>query len=199
MKKRTTTVVLLAATSIFLAVRCGQPKPNETTATASAMPANGGFDSQVKWGEHLVQVSGCGDCHTPKKMGAHGPEDDSSLLLSGHPASIPPPPFDQKEAMAKGMAATQTLSAWVGPWGTSFSGNLTPDSTGIGMWKVEQFMKAIREGKFKGLDGGRPLMPPMPWPSYRNFSDDELKAVFAFLQSIKPVKNVVPAWIPPVK
>src|SRR5436190_1215221 len=73
----------------------------------------------------------------------------------------------------------------------------TSDETGIGRWKFEQFKKAIREGKSKGLDGNRPLMPPMPWTQYRNLSDDDLRDIFAFLKSTKPIKNLVPQPIPP--
>jgi len=42
------------------------------------------------------------------------------------------------------------------------------------------------------LDDTRPILPPMPWPSYRNLSDDDLKAVFAYLQALPPQRNVVP-------
>ena len=68
-----------------------------------------------------------------------------------------------------------------------------------GNWKEEQFILAIREGKFKGLAGGRSLLPPMPWDMYRHFTDDELKAIFAYLKSTAPINNVVPAPLPPVK
>jgi hypothetical protein len=79
---------------------------------------------------------------------------------------MPAPQFTGiKEAVAKGYAITQTLTSWVGPWGTSYAANLTPDKTGIGNWSEEQFMKAIREGKYKGMDGTRPIMPPMPGKS----------------------------------
>jgi hypothetical protein len=40
-------------------------------------------------------------------------------------------------------------------------------------------------------------MPPMPINSFRNLTDDELKALFAFLKSVKPVHNVVPEYQPP--
>ena len=70
---------------------------------------------------------------------------------------------------------------------------VTSDATGIGNWKEEQFIKAIREGKYKGLDNTRPLLPPMPWFVYKNLTDDDLKSIFAFLKSTNPVKNVVPA------
>lgn len=81
--------------------------------------------------------------------------------------------------------------------GVSFSANLTSDSTGIGGWTEEQFAKALRQGKSKGLDGNRQLLPPMPWPNYITLTDADMKAIFAYLKSTKPVKNVVPAPIPP--
>ncbi|MBK8953319.1 MAG: diheme cytochrome c-553 [Chitinophagaceae bacterium] len=171
--------------------RCTQ---QESTTEAKSY---GGYETQVKWGEHLVTVGACGDCHTPKKMTPMGPADDSSLLLSGHPAQMPVPDVDRKMAESKGLAVTQTLTAWVGPWGVSYSANLTPDSTGIGMWSEEQFMVALRTGVAKGIKGNRLLLPPMPWNSFKNFSDDELKAIFSYLKSTKPVNNAVPQPLPP--
>jgi hypothetical protein len=47
------------------------------------------------------------------------------------------------------------------------------------------------------LDEGRPLLPPMPWFNYTNIKDEDLKAIFAYLKSTKPVRNVVPGAIPP--
>ncbi|MNE65179.1 Fructose dehydrogenase cytochrome subunit precursor [compost metagenome] len=81
----------------------------------------------------------------------------------------------------------------VGPWGSSYSANITSDATGIGQWSEEQFIKCIRTGKSKGLDNGRPLLPPMPWQSYAQLNDTDLKSIFAYLQTVKPVDNVVPA------
>jgi len=49
-----------------------------------------------------------------------------------------------------------------------------------------------------GLDGARPLMPPMPVKGYSQMTDDELKAIFAYLKSTTPVHNVVPQYEPPV-
>ena len=152
----------------------------------------GGYESMEKWGEHLVTICGCHDCHTPKKMGPNGPEMDMSIMLSGHPSQMPAPPVEQTEVSEKGLVVTQTLTAWTGPWGTTYSYNLTPDSTGIGAWKEEQFLKAIKEGKWMGLENTRPIMPPMPWEVYKEMSDDELKAIFAYLKTIPAIKNVVP-------
>ena len=61
----------------------------------------------------------------------------------------------------------------------------------------EQFQTAIRQGKYKGLKDSRPLMPPMPWQMYQNFTDEDVKAVYSYLKSIKPVDNLVPAYTPP--
>jgi mono/diheme cytochrome c family protein len=168
------------------------------SASVMAKANFNGYETEEKYGEHLVMIGGCGDCHTPKKMTDHGPVLDSSLNLSGHPANMPAPPVDRKDLESKGVAATQTLTCWVGPWGVSYAANLTSDPTGLGGWTFETFKTAIRHGKFKGIESGRPLMPPMPWESIRTMSDDELKAVFAYLKSTTPIKNVVPEYQPPV-
>jgi hypothetical protein len=168
-------------------------------ADASATKSNyGGYESAEQWGEHIVTVSACNDCHSPKKMTSMGPVIDSSLLLSGHPSQMPDITVDRKEMESKGLGVTQDLTSWVGPWGISYTANLTSDSSGVGTWTEGQFIYAIRNGKYKGMENGRPLLPPMPWEMYRNFSDDELKAIFAYLKSTKPIHNVVPAPKPPV-
>jgi mono/diheme cytochrome c family protein len=146
-------------------------------------------------GEYLVNTSACHDCHTPKVMTPQGPALDTTRLLSGHPASeaIASIPMQQDWILF-----SQGLTAAVGPWGISFSANLTPDdATGTGRWTYEQFETAIREGKSKGLERARDLLPPMPWQMYQQMTDQDLKAIFAYLQSIKPVANAVPAPIAP--
>jgi mono/diheme cytochrome c family protein len=152
----------------------------------------------VKRGEYLVNYGGCNDCHTPKTYTDKGPQLDTNRLLSGHPA-------DEKPAEApalgmgpgKWMAATNShLTAWVGPWGTSFAANLTPDTeTGTGSWTPDMFIKIMRTGKHLGE--GRMILPPMPWQDIGMLTDDDLKAVFAYLHSIKPVHNAVPDPVPP--
>lgn len=201
MKKQTIVLLLTLIPLSVLFFRCKENSNDDVTTNNKRNATNemnyGGFESQVKWGEHLVTIGSCGDCHTPKKMTAQGPVEDSSLLLSGHPAQLPPLNVNRKEAETKGVVMTQTLTSWVGPWGISYTANLTPDSTGIGTWKEEQFIYALRNGKYKGLPTSRPLLPPMPWPSVGKMTDDELKAVFAYLKSIKPIKNRVPDAAPP--
>ena len=193
--KKWTVLIALFSFAFFMFLACSNAKTEtntETPITAAVKESFGGFESQVKWGENLVTNAGCNDCHTPKKMGPHGPEDDKSLFLSGHPAQMPPPDFDAKVAAKKGLIVTQTFTSWTGPWGTTYAVNLTSDTTGIGGWKEEQFLKALHERKWMGLDNTRPLMPPMSLMPAVKMSDDELKAIFAFLKTTAPVKNVPP-------
>jgi hypothetical protein len=150
-------------------------------------------DSLVKRGDYLVTAMGCDDCHSPKTANH---EVDMNLRLSGHPASMPMPAGDTSLFSKGWVLFSMSTTATFGPWGNSYAANLTSDSTGIGMWTEEQFFRAIRKGLYKGLEGSRPLMPPMPWMQYKHLNDHDLKAVFAFLKSTKPVKNVVPAWKP---
>jgi hypothetical protein len=184
---------------IITQFQCARKSPSQHEDTSSAKARYNGFESQVKWGEHLVTIGGCDDCHTPKKMTEKGPIPDMTLRLSGHPANMPEIAIDRKEIQSKGLAVTQDLTEWVGPWGVSYAANLTPDPTGTGNWTEEQFTIALREGKSKGIRGSRSLLPPMPWEGIGQMTDDEIKAVFAFLKSIKPVNNLVPAPIPPGK
>jgi hypothetical protein len=156
-----------------------------TVETATLAPA------VVKRGEYLVSTSGCHDCHTPWKMGPNGPEPDMSRMLSGHPEDleVPPPPAPKDNVWIWSGAATNT--AFAGPWGISYTMNLTPDrNTGIGIWTEDLFIRTIRSGRHWGH--GRPILPPMPWTVYRNMTDEDLKAIFAYLRTIPPIVNHVP-------
>jgi hypothetical protein len=186
--------LFMAFTAILLLfTACQQEKPQPAPL---ASEPNSQADL-IKKGAYLVTICGCNDCHSPKRMGAQGPEIIPELMLSGYPAKQPVPPFDTKMAkMGFGMF-TPDLTAAYGPWGTSFAANLTPDASGIGNWTEAQFKKALKEGKYKGLDGGRMLLPPMPWFNYVNMKDEDVSAMFAYLKSIPAVDNVVPAPVPP--
>jgi mono/diheme cytochrome c family protein len=146
----------------------------------------------IKKGAYLVSVGGCNDCHSPKVFGPHGPEPDPKRLLSGHPQDNPVLKVDSN-AVKNWVLFSMDNTAAVGPWGVSYAANLTSDPSGIGNWSEDQFFKALREGKYKGLDNTRPLLPPMPWPNYAQMSDEDLKAIFAYLKSTKPIYNVVPS------
>ncbi len=187
--KKILVLLCIAVITTVLLVFCSGPAAEEHIAAASTETISP--DSMAKRGAYLVSIMGCNDCHTPKKMGPHGPEFDMDRMLSGHPAEMPVAKFDTGTAK-NWILFNQILTNYVGPWGISYSANLTPDSTGTGSWTEAQFLKAIKEGKYKGLDNTRPLLPPMPWQEYSKASDDDLKAIFAFLRTIKPIKNVVP-------
>jgi hypothetical protein len=152
----------------------------------------------LRRGEYLATFGGCSDCHTPKIMTPNGPAPDPSRLLSGHPANVALAPVpagvltpNQWVAMTNG-----DLTAWAGPWGISFAANLTPDAaTGIGGWTADQFIKTMRTGKHLGV--GRPILPPMPWFDVAVLTDPDMRALFAYLKSVKPISNPVPQPIPP--
>lgn len=185
MKTTTKSCPLALAAAVMLLAGIDQEAVAGDTATASSA------ESRVERGRYLVTTSGCHDCHTPMKMGPNGPEPDMSRMLSGHPEAleIPDPP-----ALPPGpwlVTASETMTAWAGPWGVSFTANLTPDrETGIGKWTERNFIETIRTGRRMGR--GRLILPPMPIPVYKQMTDEDLAAIFAYLQSIEPVKNRVP-------
>ena len=152
---------------------------------------------EVARGKYLVTTSGCHDCHTPLKMTPQGPAPDMDRMLSGHPEQLEMPAAPQLPAGPWIVAVAGTNTAWSGPWGVSFTANLTPDKdTGLGKWTVRTFTDTIRTGRHLGR--GREILPPMPIPAYKNFNDQDLAAIFAYLQSIPAVRNKVPAPRAPV-
>lgn len=173
---------ILATFLLLFAVGCMQEQQKKEI-THSEM---------IERGKFLVSVGGCGDCHTPKIFGPQGPVQDTTRLLSGYPAQIPLPEVDLSMIQpGKWVLFTQDITGAVGPWGASFAANLTSDiETGIGSWQPEMFINAMRTGKHLGA--GRPILPPMPWEGVGKLSDEDLKAVFAYLKSLKPIKNKVP-------
>ena len=188
--KRFLILILGFVTIITIVISC---TPQETKTAAAVSFSN---DSLIKKGAYLVSIMGCNDCHTPKKMTDRGPVLDMDRLLSGHPATMPIMPFDTATSHNWALF-NMTGTAVVGPWGASFSANLTSDETGIGTWTEAQFKKAITEGKSKGCEGTRTLLPPKPWENYKDIKDDDVKALFAYLKSTKPVQNIVPNPILP--
>jgi len=135
-------------------------------------PANA---EQVRRGEYLVELLGCGSCHT-----------DGALI--GEP--------DMKRALA----GSRVGIAWNNPLGNEFPGvvfapNITPDpDTGIGNWTDSQIAAAIRAGT--GRHGDRAIRV-MPWPGYVRMSDEDVAAMVAYLRSIAPVDHRVPDEVRP--
>ena len=176
----------------LLAGACNGPQARESAETGSMTP-----EELASRGEYLVTSGGCADCHSPKVMTEQGPAPDMDRYLMGHPANDTLPPVPEGMAGTPWILFSPGLTAAVGPWGTSYAANLTPHPSGLGTWTLDQFRRAMREGKYKGLENSRPLMPPMPWQNFRNFTDQDLEAIFLYLKTLKPVDNVVPAWQPP--
>lgn len=191
----TTCVIVLIA---VLLLSCNNEAPTKQTTTE---PEKKGLSDAelLERGGYLVNTIGCNHCHTPKIMTPKGPVVDSAKLLSGHPDGAPLPAI-AKNGLQPGnwILFAPDLTATAGPWGISYAANLTPDSTtGIGMWTEAAFVKTLRTGKHLGQEGGRPIMPPMPWESIGALTDEDLKALFTFLKALPPVKNQVHAYTPP--
>jgi mono/diheme cytochrome c family protein len=124
------------------------------------------------YGKYLVTAAHCSACHTP---------------VDEHFNPIPGMDF----------AGGQLLT---GPWGPDpnkiiavASQNLTPDPSGISYYDEKMFIEVIRTGSVKA----RPLVNIMPWGFFRNLSDDDLKAIFAYLGTLKPVQHRVDNTEPP--
>ncbi|MEO7263736.1 MAG: diheme cytochrome c-553 [Ferruginibacter sp.] len=189
MKKKILFGFGIALSFTTLIISCNS---NETKKDASVNTTTMSNADLIKRGGYLVSIAGCDDCHTPKKFGPMGPEPDMDRRLSGYRSNVPFGPVDTNVIKQGWVLANGELTGWAGPWGASFAANLTSDATGIGGWTEEQFKKAITEGKWKGMDGTRSLLPPMPWQNFKNFTDEDVKAIFTFLKSIKPVENIEP-------
>jgi mono/diheme cytochrome c family protein len=167
---------IAAATTLFMA------------APGAAQQPAAGNNALVERGRYLVGITGCHDCHSPKVKGM---TPDLNRSLSGRPSTTPLPTPSKDE-----VHASADLTAWQGPWGFSVASNLTPDpTTGIGTrYNEASFLATMRTGK---KPNGTPIMPPMPSEVYQNMTDDDLKAIFAYLRTIKPIRNAVFSGLTP--
>jgi mono/diheme cytochrome c family protein len=177
---------------------CNQQRASEVgegddlEAPTGESVANASAEEQIHHGRYLVRSGGCNDCHTPwifdEALGI--PRPDMSRMLSGHPKGGPDP---EGTVGAHDMGLIgPTFTSFALPFGIIYSLNLTPDmDTGIGSWTEEMFLDVFRKGRHLG-GNGRGVLPPMPWLWIRNLSDDDLRAVYAYLRSIPPISNAVP-------
>ena len=191
--------ILLTAALSTASLRAQAEPEAEARKNSGAGPGTkAGKAAQIARGEYLVEIMGCHDCHTPAKMGPNGPEQDRSRALSGHPEELvmPPAPALPPGPWVASIAATFT--AFASPGGTVFTRNLTPDKeTGLGTWTEEMFIATMRTARHQGK--GRPILPPMPVKMIGRANDEDLKSIFAYLQSLAPVKNRVPTPIEPAE
>lgn len=190
MRKSIWISLLMVTSAVFLFGSCksgnDDKKPTEPTT-----------EQLVQRGDYLVTIMGCHDCHSPKEITPTGTPLIPDLLLSGYQSAKPTPPPDPACVKDGYVLIAMDLTTTAGPWGISYSANLTSDQTGIGNWELENFKRALKEGKYKGMENGRILLPPMPWTNFVNIHDEDIEAMFAYLKSTRPVNNVVPAPVPP--
>lgn len=159
------------------------------SSSRSAGPTSSPPTASVLRGRQLVLEHGCGDCHGPG-----GPNPAGAGWMAGYVSSSPPGSQEFK----------------IGPF-TTRARNLTPDNeTGLGRFSERQIFNSLRYGLRPGEtpdvvitsstpgQGNFPeqpkyLAPPMPWPSWRHMSDQQLMDIAAYLKrGLKPVRNKVP-------
>jgi mono/diheme cytochrome c family protein len=125
---------------------------------------------RIARGEYIyVSIADCAGCHSQRDFSrVLGPE-----VLSGR---------------GRGNVLSDVMK---GLPGRVVAPNLTPDpETGLGTWTDGEKMRAIREGVDKN---GRALFPMMPYTAYRRFSDEDVQALVAFLNSLPPIRNPLPS------
>ena len=194
MRGMPSTVLFGATVLTYVVVVSAKAHSVAPEATAAARPA--ATDARIDRGAYLVRAMGCNDCHTPWQVGPRGPEPDMSRALTGHPADVVMPPAPVLPPGQWTWVGAATNTAFAGPWGVSFAANLTPDpDTGLGKWTESMFIQTLRTGRHEGK--GRPLLPPMPYPMIASLKDEDLRALFAYLQSLPPVRNRVPQPVDP--
>jgi hypothetical protein len=188
---KTILAFFLFLVALALVIRCTSRTASGTQSEEPALSADAVVS--VERGRNLVIGGACHDCHSPKIMTPEGPRVDSSRMLSGHPADGPIPDINPK-ALQPGnwILFSPDLTAFIGPWGLSYSVNLTSDSaTGIGAWTEANFVSAIRTGRHMGLPTARRISPPMPWDNYSHMSENDLRSIFAYLKTTPPIHNRV--------
>jgi mono/diheme cytochrome c family protein len=192
-----TTGLAFASVAAVIAIAAGiAGAPGAAGAGDAAASTPAPPDDRIARGRYLVTIAGCNDCHTPLKEGPSGAERDMSRMLSGHPESLEMPPAPDLPDGPWQVSGAATTTAWSGPWGVSFTANLTPDpETGLGRWSARNFKDTLRTGRHMGR--GRPILPPMPIPMYKHFTDEDMEAIFSYLRTIPAVRNRVPEPLPP--
>jgi mono/diheme cytochrome c family protein len=142
-------------------------------------------------GAYLVQIAECAGCHTTTTRDG---KPFRSMLFGGGRRFIetrlgygyevsPDPAFASTTDPPLGRGERIVTSP-----------NLTADASGISYYTPELFIRTIRSGKVGGV---RPLSSAMPWNYFRNVTDDDLRAIFAYLRSLPPVRHHVSNSDPP--
>lgn len=164
----------LAATVAF--IRSLPPLRNPLPRSEIAFPVNYLIRTAP---QPIMQPVNPPDMSTPEKRGEY-------LTTLGSCGECHTPMVRGMPDQGKILAGGQVFK---GPWGTVTSANITPDKTGIAYYNEKIFIDAMRTGNVMG----RQLNPIMPWDGYRHMNDEDLKAIFAYLRTVKPVQNRVRA------
>ena len=153
------------------------PAANEIEVTNQAgpgLPTGPATRSQVLAGRYLVTAAtDCAACHSVR-----GNNPNDGLWLAGYVNNATVNPANTGRFPIGGNI-------------TTFARNLTPDASGLGTYTGQQIFNALRLGTDHRSGGF--LLPPMPWPEFRNFTDSDLWSMVAYLQSLRPVANTVPS------
>ncbi len=174
---------------IIVYIRSLEPIAHEVPESKSAFPMNfiintipmvpefsekPDISDPVAYGKYLVTAGSCADCHTP---------------------------VDERGGRLPGMNFAGGMEFHV-PGGLVTSANITPDmQTGIGAWTEEAFLSAFR--RFEDFQNplNTDLVEPgefntsMPWRMYSKMSDDDLKAIYAYLSTLEPVNNSMTRFV----
>lgn len=185
-----THLILSTVLLVFLS-SCQNSEDKKSTAAGKLIQT----ESSIERGKYLVEIMDCTSCHSPKVFTPEGPITDPTRLFGGYDAAQPFPNLTEEEQdfAKKWVLFYPDLTAAVGPWGVSFAGNISSSGSGIGSWTYDQFKRAMTQGKFKGLQNTRTLLPPMPWQAYRALKDEDIRAIFDYLKSTEPIDNIVPS------
>jgi cytochrome c553 len=144
--------------------------------------------SPIARGQYLVTIIGCNDCHSPHDQTG---KVIAGKELSGHPENAPLPEWDPS-LFKRNVVATfdPTMTAFAGPFGVSVAPNITPDlETGL-VVSVEGLTQSWRTGNHWKFN--RPVLPPMPMEAFKALTDEDIRAIYAYLMSVPAVKNKAP-------
>ena len=177
MNTRSVKILILAAFCLGIAA-CAINTTHET------IPGDWEQTTYLERGNYLVNHLGdCIGCHTPRDANN---QSDKSLFLSGVPAKY-----------AGITTGPSQVAGFPGPRGARYyAKNITPDNeTGIGKWSEEQFVKTFKTGIRP--DGVKYALSPMEWSIYGNMKEEDARAIYRYLRTVKAISNKVPANIPP--
>jgi mono/diheme cytochrome c family protein len=158
----------VAPRKLFIPISAAVPPLPKPDLAANKKPSP---QDLPKYGEYLVRIANCSDCHTPM---VNGMPDLTRFLAGG-------------TSLSDGKFTVVTA-------------NITPDSTtGIGGWTEEMFLRKFAASAEKAHQADNPglMNSYMPWDLYAGMTPEDLKAIYAFLRTIKPIQQSVEKWPSP--